>query len=244
MAEFRLGIQSYTFRNFKTLDELIGMMQKAGLFYVELFPGHLSADAGDAVIAEALDKLKRAGITVDSYGVHNFSKDEKANRRVLEFAKKAGIKALSADMDPDAISIAEGLSKEYNVKLAIHNHGINHRYGTVEQLKELFRKTGANVGLCLDTAWMLQTKTDPVKAARIFGERLYGVHLKDFVFGPDNSPKDVILGDGGLKLEQFFQALESLNFNGYLSIEYEGEPDNPLPSVMKSVERIRNVLGL
>ena len=243
MSEFRLGMQSYTFRNFKTLDEAIGLTKKAGLSYMELFSGHLSCDADDATVQAGLDKLKAAGITPDSYGVHGFSKDEAANRRALGFAKKAGIKALSADIEPDAVGMAESLSKEYNVRLAIHNHGINHRYGTVKQLKELFGKTGANIGLCLDTAWMLQTKTDPVKAAKIFGERLYGVHLKDFVFAADSSPKDVVLGEGGLKLEQLFQALDSMNFSGYLSIEYEGEPDDPLPAVLRSVAKIKKVLG-
>ena len=243
MAEFRLGIQSFTFRNFKTLDELIGLLKKAGVSYVELCPGHLSCDSDEETIRNGLEKLKYAGITVDSYGVHNFTIDEKVNRKALEFAKIAGIKALTADIEPDAVDLAERLSKEYNIRLAIHNHGKNHRYGTVEQLKDVFKKTGASIGLCLDTAWMLDTGTNPVEAAKMFEERLYGVHLKDFTFAADGKPQDVILGEGGLNLKEFFQTLESINFNGYLSIEYEGEPENPLPEVLECVQRVRQVLG-
>ena len=110
-------------------------------------------------------------------------------------------------------------------------------------MKEIFKKTGANIGLCLDTAWMLDAGTDPVKAAKMFGERLYGVHLKDFIFSSCGKPQDVVFGEGGLNLEKFFQTLESINFNGYLSIEYEGDPDNPLPKVLECVKKVREVLG-
>ncbi|PIU52221.1 sugar phosphate isomerase/epimerase [Candidatus Desantisbacteria bacterium CG07_land_8_20_14_0_80_39_15] len=244
MAEFKLGIQSWTFRNFKTLDELIGLLNKTGVSYVELYPGgQLPHENGKDVILAGLDKLKKAGITVESFGVCGFSKDENMNRKAFEFAKIAGIKAISADIDPEAISLAENLSQEYNIKLAIHNHGRNHRYGKIEQLKDIFEKTGANIGLCLDTAWMLDAGTDPVQAARMFGERLYGVHLKDFIFAADGKPQDVVLGEGGLKLNKFFQTLESLDFDGYLSIEYEGEPENPLPKVIECVNRVHQVLG-
>jgi len=244
MAEFRLGIQSWTFRNFKVLDELIGFMNKAGVSYVELYPGgQLPHEKGEEIIIAGLDKLKKAGITLDSFGVCGFSLNEDANRKIFEFAKIAGLKALSADIDPEAINAVENLSKDYNIKLAIHNHGRAHRYGKIEQLQDIFKKTGRNIGLCLDTAWMLDAGGDPVEAAKMFGERLYGVHLKDFTFSADGKPKDVVLGEGGLKLKEFFQTLESLNFNGYLSIECEGEPENPLPQVIACVKKVRDVIG-
>ena len=240
---FNLGVQSFTFRNFKTLDELIGVVKKAGIGFVEVMPGHISPDASEADISAGLKKFKSAGIAVSSYGVCNFSSDEKADRKIFEIGKMAGLKAISADIDPDAVSLAEKLAEEYGIKLAVHNHGRAHRYGSMVQLNELFGKSGKSVGICLDTAWMLDSGEDVLEAVEAFSKRLYGVHLKDFRFNPDGSHEDVVVGDGSLDLRKFFGALESVKFGGYMSIEYEGEPDNPLPSILEAVSRVKRIIG-
>ncbi len=84
---------------------------------------------------------------------------------------------------------------------------------------------------------------DPLQAAVTFKDRLYGIHLKDFRFNKDGTYTDVILGEGKLSLEKVLSTIISIGFNGYASIEYEGEPDNPLPSVMESIKRIKEILG-
>ena len=46
-VEFRLGIQSYCFRNFQPLSSLIDCLKQVGLRYVEVWPGHLDYAAGE-----------------------------------------------------------------------------------------------------------------------------------------------------------------------------------------------------
>lgn len=242
-AEFRLGIQSYCFRKFLPLDELIDALKQAGLSYVEIWPRHIPFDADPAEQDKALATLKENGITIDSYGCVNFGADEAKNRQILDFCKKAGVKAISADPDPEAVALMERLCDEYDINLAVHNHGRRHRYGRYDQLDELFGRTSPRFGLCLDTAWLLQVDEDPVEALDRYKERLYGVHLKDFVFDEEGKPEDVIVGTGGLDLPAFMKRLDGMGFTGYLSLEYEGDADNPLPKVKECIAVIRKVIA-
>ena len=68
---------------------------------------------------------------------------------------------------------------------------------------------------------------------------LYGLHLKDFIFDRAGKPEDVIVGDGNLDLTKLLDFLVSIDYSGYLTLEYEGNPDNPVESLLKCVEKIK-----
>lgn len=242
-AEFRLGVQSYCFRKFEAPGPLTEALGGLGFRYVELFPGHFSVErATDEQVAE-LERYRAAGIAVDSYGVCRFGEDEAAARRILAFCKLAGIRAVSADPDPGALDLCQRLADEYDVNLAVHNHGRKHRYGSVEQLDDLFGRTGPRIGLCLDTAWLIDAGGDPVAAADRYAERLYGVHLKDFAYDTGDetgdSRRDVIIGTGNLDLPAFVGKLAEVGFGGYMSLEYEGNPDDPSDEVRQCLDAVR-----
>lgn len=234
---YQLGVQSWCFRTYKTNEDVIKAVREAGLDAIELCPVH--ADAADShAVDAALQLYRNNGITVTSYGVARFVNDEAAVRPLYELATKAGFKAISADPDPDALPLLERLCNEYGIKLAVHNHGRKHRYGSYMQLDELFGKTTSNIGLCLDTAWMLDSGENPVATAEKYADRLYGVHVKDFIFDRNGAPEDVIVGTGNLDLPQLFATLTSNGFSGYLTLEYEGDEKNPVPSVRECVEKL------
>jgi len=243
MMNFRFCMQSYCFREFKTIDQLVDLIKKTGILGVELSPSHISPETSVEEIREIREKFEKEKIRIESCGIYNFTSNVEENKKIFRFASTLGVKVISADIEPDAIKLVENQCIDFNIKLAIHNHGKDHRYGTVKQLKELFSRTGSSVGLCLDTAWALDAGEDPVKCIGIFKERMLGIHLKDFKFSEDGKPVDVIAGDGGLKLEQLFQAVEKINFWGFISFEYEGNPANPLPEITRSVKKVKDVLG-
>jgi sugar phosphate isomerase/epimerase len=242
-ADFPLGIQSYCFRNFKPLDRLIDCLRQVGLKHVEIWPGHLSMDSDPADMQQALDTLAANGITVSSCGQIAFKGDEAATRKVFEFCKMAGITAVTADLVPEAREITRKLCDEYDVNLAIHNHGRKHALGRMEQLDELFAATSKRVGLCLDTAWLLDVGQDPLRAVERYSDRLYGVHLKDFAFDADGKPRDVIIGQGGLNLPKLMALLNDMNWSGYLSLEYEGNPDDPMAEVQTCVQAVQDAVA-
>jgi sugar phosphate isomerase/epimerase len=240
---FNLGIQSYCFRKFLPMRELVSALGEAGLSTVEVWPRHLHWTLESSEREKALAVLKEKGIAISAYGAVDLDNDEAEARPIFEFAQGLGIEALTTTwVAPDAFPLVEQLSQEYGVKVAIHNHGRDHHYGRFDQIQEVFSKTSPHFGLCLDTAWFLDADCDPVEAIQLFQDRLYGVHLKDFVFDDQGEHKDVIIGTGGLDLPAFMQRLKLIGFDGYLSIEYEGDPDNPLPQVKECVRAIQEVI--
>ncbi len=81
----------------------------------------------------------------------------------------------------------------------------------------------------------------------------YMVHFKDFryalndtegfVYGPDNFRfVGTALGEGKVDLAACIAALKGVGFNGWLSLEYEGEED-PMTAVPRSLEYARALLG-
>jgi sugar phosphate isomerase/epimerase len=239
-AEFNLGIQSYCFRKFLPIADLVDALEQAGLSYVEIWPRHLHWTLDGAEKASALSVLREKGIGVSAYGAVDFTNDEAQARPIFAFAQETGIEALTVTrVEPDALALVDRLAQEYSVKVAIHNHGRHHHYGRFDQVQEVLSQTSPRFGLCLDTAWFLDAGCDPVEAIDVFQDRLYGVHLKDFVFDDQGGHEDVIIGTGGLDLPTFMGRLKDIGFDGYLSIEYEGDPDHPLPQVQECVRVVQ-----
>jgi len=236
----RLGIQSWCFREFKETAKLVKGLKDCGVSNLEICGVHIDV-AKNA--AETLKECKAAGITISSYGVNRFGKDEAGARKVFEFAVMAGFPTISADLGEGGLELAEKLCSEYGKKIAIHNHGRKDAFGSVAALEKLFANSSPNVGLCLDTAWMMDSGEDPIAVAEKFKERLYGIHVKDFVFDRAGKEIDVVAGTGNLDLAKLAALLKRIVYKGYLTIEYEGEKENPVPSLTECVRRTREALA-
>lgn len=241
-AEFRLGIQSYCFREFQPVPNLIDCLKQVGLSYVEIWPGHLDFSGDEGMVRRGLRAFETAGISVDAYGVVGLGSDAAKDRKVARWCKEAGVAAVSVGGVPDAaIEPTERLCEEYDLRVAVHNHGRNHDFGAFDVLEDLFSRTSERIGLCLDTAWALDSGEDPVAGVDRFAERLYGVHLKDFVFDEDGH-HDVIIGTGGLDLPRFMRRLRNIGFDGYMSLEYEGNPNDPMDEVQECMRAVEDAI--
>ncbi|MGD8237153.1 MAG: sugar phosphate isomerase/epimerase family protein, partial [Armatimonadota bacterium] len=139
---------------------------------------------------------------------------------------------------PDSLRTADELAEKHDIRLAIHNHGGRHWLGTDAMLEHVFSKTSDRIGLCLDTAWAIDSRLDPVKMVTRFGDRLYGVHIKDFLYTPHRTPEDVVVGTGILDLPGLLKAMDEVGFDGYVVLEYEGDVDNPVPALKECVEAV------
>lgn len=235
-----LGVQSYCFRNIPTLDGLIEAVCAAGLNRLEVWPGHLKHDGDDP--AGGIARIRAAGIEVNAYGLARFGGDMEANRGIFEFARTAGARAVTAAVEPEDYPAVVPLCEEYGVRLALHNHGSKHHLGRLEVLAARVEASPECIGVCLDSGWMLEAGDDPVQAVRVLGDRILGVHLKDFYL--DRKPlEDAVPGRGALDLPAFLAALAEAGFDGYLSIEYEGAEDDPLPKIRECVAAYEDALA-
>ena len=239
-----LGVQSYTFRHFEEKAELIARCKESGVSNVELCGKHADFE-DEATFDETIALLHDNGIQIVSIGVQSFNNDEAAERKNFEFVKKAGVKVMAVNFGvgtmPECFRTAEKLADEYDVNLAIHNHGGYHWLGNRQMLSHVFSTTSPRIGLCLDTAWALDAREDPVRMIRQYGERLYGLHVKDFVFDRARKGEDVVVGTGNLDLPGMVEALREVDFNGYAVLEYEGDVENPVPAVQKCVAAVKAV---
>lgn len=239
------GVQSYCFRSIKDNNDVAEAVKKIGLGKIEICGVHCSF--GDtAAHQQVIDTYQNAGVAIQSIGVEGMGPDEAENRKRFDFAKAAGLKHMSINFNPDSFDqahpIVQKLAEEYDIRCGIHNHGGYHWLGSDQALRYVFSKVGDRIGVCMDTAWALSARQDPVKWVHAFKDRLFAVHMKDFVFeSPTGKHQDVVVGTGNLDLPALAKACEDVGFDGQAILEYEGDVDNPIPSLTRCVEAIRAV---
>ncbi|EIP98560.1 sugar phosphate isomerase/epimerase [Opitutaceae bacterium TAV1] len=235
-----LGVKSYSFRHIKDNADVAAAVRHCGADGIDLSACHVNYD-DPSQQEQALAAYRAAGVRVSGIGVVGLRPDDAWNRRFFEFARRAGCGVVSCSFDPEGheetLRNAEKLGEEFGMRVAIHNHGGKHWLGNATILDYVFRRTGARVGLCLDTAWCLQAGEDPVMWLEKFGVRLFGVHLKDFVFDEKGRPRDTVVGSGALDLPAFLKVFRTLPFTGSAVVEYEG--DDAVEATARCVEAIR-----
>jgi sugar phosphate isomerase/epimerase len=242
---FKLGAQSYTFREFNT-EQTLQRLKDLGLHYVEFYQKHAPAGSSPEQIRALLKLCREYGVTPRAWGVQRFTKSDADNRKVFEFGKALGLKMFSADPDPDSFDSLDKLCAEYQIAIGIHPHGPQgrgrlHRWYSAEVILKAVKDHHPLIGSCLDTGHLIRAaqlgkKLDPAAEVRVMGKRNFGIHLKDH----DNQKQtDVVFGKGAMDLGSILQALRDVKFDGLLSIEYEAHPNNPLADVRECVAIFR-----
>lgn len=225
---FPMGAQSYSLRNFNTL-EAVRHIQGMGLHFVEFYSKHLNPNATAGQIKETQQLLANAGISISAHGVNGFTKDHEANRKVFEFAKRAGIRTITANPQLDSFDSLDKLVAEYDIRIAIHNHGPDALYDKIEDVVKAVKGRHKWIGACIDTGHFIRSKEDSVKAIHQLGDRVFALHIKDEAKQEKRS-HNVVIGQGHLDVVGVFKALRKIKFpaDGSLSLEYEANPKNPI----------------
>lgn len=240
-AGFKMGLQTYSLRNFgldKTLEILRDLKLGYGQFYHDRKGRQLVLTDDPARIAGFRSKLKAAGVKILSFGVQRYTKDHEANKANFEFARKMGFDVCVAGPTPDSFDSINELCKEYGMKIAIHNHGPQDKlYGKLDQLLRAVEKYPDHIGACVDTGHTIRIGEDPVKSIKALGPRVHDIHLKDAV-GPTHQDYRIV-GEGKLDVVATLQALKAIKFTGMLALEYELNPDNPVPDIRKCLASTR-----
>ncbi len=241
-SSIRLGLASYTFRNFDRA-QLIGFMQQlqvTGLNAKDV-KDHLPSDpAGEAQAAAA---YKAAGIGLHAVGAVYFSKDEDADIRAkFEYAKRAGVPVIVAgDPAPATLPRLERFVKEYDIRIAIHNHGPEDKlWPSPLDVLAAVKPYDARLGCCIDVGHCVRAGTDVVAAIHAAGPRLHNIHMKDLA---DFQAKEsqVAVGEGKMPVRGIFEALVAVGYPGWVDLEYEIHPDDPLPGVQASYADMRKI---
>jgi sugar phosphate isomerase/epimerase len=239
-----LGLASYTFRNF-TRAQMIGYMKQINVTALNCkdVKDHLPMDPAEE--AKALADYAANGIKLHAAGTIYFPKDEDDDiRSKFEYCKRAGISVIVAgDPTPETLPRIEKFVKEYDIRLAIHNHGPEDKlwHSPLDVLK-IVEKYDRRIGCCIDIGHTVRAGTDVVKAIHEVGPRLYNMHVKDLI-SFTSKESQVTVGDGIMPIRSIFEALIATNYKGFVDLEYEVHADDPMPGVIGSFAYMRGVLA-
>ncbi len=241
----RLGVTSYSTRNL-SLEATIETMKILRITNLALYKAHCNWEGATVDECRAVgEKLKAAGLTLTGSGVINLPNDEAKARQAFENVKAARMATMVCKPAKDAFPLVEKLAKEYDQKLAIHNHGPEDKeYPTPDVVWSAIQSLDSRIGLCIDVGHTARAGADPIAAIKKYAARLYDVHMKDSV-AVVGSQKDVPIevGAGRLDVPAFLRALREVRYDGVVTFEYEKVANNPVTGLAESVGYVRGVLA-
>ena len=238
----KVGVASYTMRQFP-LETAIKAIQRVGLHYVSIKDVHLpfktTADERKAVA----QKFKDAGITPLSCGNVGMKNDEANIRQAFEYARDIGLPTIVCAPPPAALPILDKMVKEFDIRIAIHNHGPEDKeFPSPYDVWTAVQPFDKRVGLCIDIGHSARAGAEPAEAILKCRERLYDVHFKDI---SNTSPKGapVECGRGVLDLKAVCQNLIKIGYPHHVGFEYEKDGADPLPGLAESVGYVHGILA-
>jgi inosose dehydratase len=239
---FELALASYTLKDFP-LDEALRMTQRVALEHICLKSFHLPLNASPDEIAEAVAKVKAAGIDLYGGGVITMRTPEEVDQ-AFDYAKAAGMRVIVGSPAPEVLPLVDKKVRQHDIRVAIHNHGPGDKtYPTPESAYEKVKGLDGRIGLCIDVGHTVRIGADPCESARKYADRLHDIHIKD-VSEAAPSGKTVEIGRGVIDIPRFLRTLIEVNYAGMVSFEHEKDPKDPLPGLAESVGYVRGVLAV
>ncbi len=247
----RLGIAGYTFRKF-SLDDTLPMLRQLAVRYLCIKDFHLPLTATTEDIDAFHRKCREYGVTGYAVGPIYMGTEAEVDH-AFEYARRVGVKLIVGvpyRLDgqrrvesPELLRYVEQKVRQYDLRYAIHNHGPDDLpYPTGRALMQLIGPLDRRIGICLDVGHNLRAGVDPIEDLEKFGDRVYDLHLKN-VTAADKTGKTVELGRGLISIPDLARTLLKIGYNGVCSLEFEKDPDNPLPGVAESIGYFRGVLA-
>lgn len=242
IKKLKLGLASYTFRKF-SLDQTIEMTNRVGLKYIALKSFHLPMESTKEEIIAAAAKVRTGGLNLYGCSVVGL-KNEKEVNQVFEYAKTAQMSMIIAQPVSELLDLLEKKVKEYNIKLAIHNHGPeDHNFPSPIETLDKIKKRDSRIGLCIDIGHVRRSGFDPSDCIKKCADRLMDIHIKDLK--TIQLVSDVCeVGRGKLDIPGILRTLIKIKFQGIVAFEYEKDPNDPLAGLAESVGYTRGILSL
>lgn len=241
-SSLKLGVASYSLRKFP-FDKCLEMAKALDAKYINFKDVHIPRTDPPEAIKTATAKTQAAGLTIMGGGTITMKNDEVQVRKDFEYARLAGMPLIVAAPSPDSLDVVERLAKEFDIKVAIHNHGPEDKFfPSPYDVYKAVKGRDKHMGLCVDIGHSWRAGTDPTKAVLELRDRVYDLHVKDL---RDLKAKDsqVIVGKGAIDFPGLFRALIKIGYMGHVGLEYEIDENDPLPGMQQSFAYMRGVLA-
>ena len=137
----------------------------------------------------------------------------------------------------------EKFVKEYDIRFAIRNHGPEDKiWPSPLTVFDAVKNMDPPMGCCIDVGHTVRAGTDVIKAIRQAGPRLFDGHMKD-LSNFDSKENQVAVGEGIMPVRRVFETLIAINYKGFVDLEYEIFPEDPMPGVIACFAYMRGVLA-
>lgn len=222
-----LGLQTWTCRHM-TFEQVVEFASRHGVTHLELIAAHLNPEAPREETLRKKAALEARGLVAYTFGVAATSVDKEKNRPLFEFAKLMGMKLIV--VEPKEMAAWDGLEalvKEYDIKLAIHNHGTGTVYGDPATVRKILAERDPRIGVCLDVGWITAAGFDAEEVFRSYGDRVFDIHFKDKKIEKSadgkSVPIDTEIGQGQANYAGLFAALKAKTWSGVMAIETDSK---------------------
>jgi sugar phosphate isomerase/epimerase len=240
----KLGIATYTFRSFDRA-KTIEMLKLVQAPWTSIKDGvHFAYNSTPQELKQVRAEFDAAGLKVTSAGNISLAQDDPDYiRQRFEIVKNLGLRMMVCIPTHSNIRTVEKFVKEYDIRIAIHNHGPEQKdFPNPQSVLEVVGDMDPRVGLCVDVGHTARTGVDVVESIALAGKRLFDMHVKDLGdFTKIGSQCDV--GEGLMPFPAIFKQLKKMNYQGCVNLEYEINAKDPLPGVLRSMFYMRGVLA-
>ena len=169
-----------------------------------------------------------------------------ALKEAIDYASAAGAKIVRSGIPKDQTKQWVDYAGERGIIIVIHPHiGQAGQPGAVETREDLLRYLDERPGVfaCPDTGHLALCGSDPARTIRDLGRRCRYIHLKDIrpeMVGKKTrkGEKFCELGTGALDLKGVLNALEDINYDGWIMVER----DNRVSDYVQNAKDMRAVL--
>ncbi len=239
----KMGVASYSLRELP-IEQAIEGIKRVGLKYVSIknVKNHIDLTHSTEERKQRAQMFRDAGITPLSVGNVTMRSGEEDARKAFEYARDIGVPTIVCAPDHDSLPMLNKLVKEYDIKLAIHNHGPEDKFfPSPFDVMRAIEKLDKRIGLCIDVGHTARAGADPADSIIQCKERLYDVHLKDIsAMGNKNTPIEG--GRGILDSKSILAALLKIKFQGLVGFEYEKDGKDPVPGLAETVGFTKGLL--
>lgn len=237
----KVGVATYTFRQ-KPLGPTLEGIRRVGLAYCSIKDFHLPLKSTAEQRKEVADQFRAWGIKPLSCG-NITMRSEKEAREAFEYARDAGIPTIVCAPVYDVLPVLDKLVKEFDIRIAIHNHGPEDKWfpsplDVLARVKDL----DPRVGMCVDVGHCARAGVEPQDAIHQCAGRVYDCHMKDIATREPHA-KVIEVGRGVLDIPAIVRALLEMKMEGHVGFEYEKDFGDPLPGLAESVGYVRGVMA-
>lgn len=240
--KFKIGVAGYSYRKFN-IDKTLEYLQSMGVGYLSVKDFWLPLDASAAQMDAFKEKCASYG--VDGYILGPiYMKTKEDVDRTFAYAGRYGAKMFIGVPTYELLDYTIEKVRETGIKVAIHTHGPdNAPFPDIRTIVEKVKDPNLGIGCCMDLGHTVRMGYDVARDIVLYRDWIYDIHIKDET-APSKEGKTWEMGRGIIDFVPIVEALEMINYQGVISLEFEKNGDDPHPGVAESIGYLRGIMDV